>query len=86
MANGEKQGQEADREAERARGAVAVNLKRWRETAKLSQSALAKATGVSVSYVSMIERGERFPQPEILIRLVYAMGRDRWTDAFKSAA
>jgi len=39
----------------------ATNLKRLRLGAKLSQAALAERAGLSVSYISMLERGERSP-------------------------
>jgi transcriptional regulator with XRE-family HTH domain len=81
-----KVNRDAALEAERARAAVAANVKAWREKAKLSQSGLSRATDVSISYISMIERGERFPQPEVLIAIAFATGKERWTDAFKTVA
>jgi transcriptional regulator with XRE-family HTH domain len=41
--------------------AVAVNLKKKRTRLKLSQQALAQRAGLSTSYISMLERGERSP-------------------------
>ncbi len=38
-----------------------VNLKEERTKSGLSQQALAKRAGISVSYVSMLERGHRTP-------------------------
>lgn len=38
---------------------VSSNIKSTRTLRGLSQAALAKKTGVSVSYISMLERGER---------------------------
>jgi transcriptional regulator with XRE-family HTH domain len=72
----------ADEESGRARAALAANLKRWRTNADLTQKQLGDAAGISVSYVSMLERGERFPQPEVLIMLGTVLGK-RWRDAFK---
>lgn len=38
-------------------------LKRYRRAAHLTQEALAEHAGYSSHYVSMLERGVRFPQP-----------------------
>jgi transcriptional regulator with XRE-family HTH domain len=38
-----------------------VNFKRIREERKLTQQAFANVLDISVSYVSMLERGERTP-------------------------
>ena len=86
MADGQtnKLMREAELEAERVRAAVAKNVRRWRERAKVSQTKLSEQTGISISYVSMIERGQRFPQPEILIVIANALGR-RWLDAYRTA-
>ena len=42
----------------------AGNVRRLRSKKKLSQKALADRIGISVSYVSMIERGQRAPPLE----------------------
>lgn len=42
-------------------GTVARNLSGLRRKAKLSQEALARAADLSVSYISMLERGQRSP-------------------------
>lgn len=76
----------AEKEAARARGALAANMKRWRDKAGVSQTQLAAATGISVSYISMIERGQRFPQIEKLVVLALALNRERWVDVFRSQA
>jgi transcriptional regulator with XRE-family HTH domain len=39
----------------------AGNVRRLRAKKKLSQKALADKVGISVSYVSMLERGQRSP-------------------------
>lgn len=72
----------ATEESERARTALAANLKKWRVNADLSQSDLADSADVSVSYVSMIERGQRFPTMEVLVLLCTVLGK-RWQDAFR---
>jgi len=53
---------------------VAQNLRTVRAHRKLSQQAVAKKARVSVSYVSMLERGERTPPLETLEVLAKALG------------
>jgi len=53
--------------------AVATNLKKTRTKKKLSQDALATKAGVSVSYVSMLERGQRSPPLDTLESLAKAL-------------
>ncbi len=53
---------------------VAVNLRAVRKDQKLSQEVLAKKARVSVSYVSMLERGERTPPLDTLEALARALG------------
>ena len=45
---------------------VAVNIAGLRRAAGLSQEALARKARISVSYVSMLERGQRSPPLERL--------------------
>jgi transcriptional regulator with XRE-family HTH domain len=45
---------------------VAENLRAVRTGQKLSQETLAKKSGLSVSYISMLERGERTPPLDTL--------------------
>ena len=52
---------------------VANNLYALRIQRKLSQTAVAKAARLSVSYVSMIERGQRSPPLETLEVLAEAL-------------
>ena len=52
---------------------VAQHLYTARTARKLSQATLAKAAGVSVSYVSMLERGQRSPPLETLEALAKAL-------------
>jgi len=52
---------------------VAQHLHTARTARKLSQATLAKAAGVSVSYVSMLERGQRSPPLETLEALAKAL-------------
>jgi transcriptional regulator with XRE-family HTH domain len=53
---------------------VAQNLRAVRAQQKLSQQVVAKKARVSVSYISMLERGERTPPLETLEALAKALG------------
>ena len=50
------------------------NLKLYRERRGLSQSDLAELAQISISFLSNIERGLKFPQPEILGKLATVLG------------
>jgi transcriptional regulator with XRE-family HTH domain len=52
---------------------VSRNLRATRIRRKLSQEELARRTGISVSYVSMLERGERSPPLDRLEALAKAL-------------
>jgi transcriptional regulator with XRE-family HTH domain len=51
----------------------ARNVRRLRSKKGLSQKALAEAIGISVSYVSMLERGERSPPLETIEKMARAL-------------
>jgi transcriptional regulator with XRE-family HTH domain len=51
----------------------ATNLKSERLRRKLSQEALAAKAGLSVSYISMLERGQRTPPLDPLESLARAL-------------
>jgi transcriptional regulator with XRE-family HTH domain len=53
---------------------VSRNILAAREAKKLSQVAIAKKAKISVSYVSMLERGERVPPLDTLESLAKALG------------
>jgi transcriptional regulator with XRE-family HTH domain len=53
---------------------VAPNILAARQARKLSQAALAKKAKVSVSYVSMLERGARVPPLDTLETIAKALG------------
>jgi transcriptional regulator with XRE-family HTH domain len=53
---------------------VARNLGALRQERKLSQQAVASKTKLSVSYISMLERGMRVPPLETLEVLAKALG------------
>lgn len=63
-------------------------LKRLREEARLSQNALAKASGLNASYVNRLESGEREPpRPETVMLLASGLGDKREvTDELLTAA
>ena len=50
-----------------------TNLRNSRRTRGLSQEELAKKAGISVSYVSMLERGQRSPPLETLESVAKAL-------------
>jgi transcriptional regulator with XRE-family HTH domain len=54
--------------------AVAQNILAARHAKKLTQTALARKAKVSVSYVSMLERGTRTPPLETLETIAKALG------------
>jgi len=55
--------------AENLRLILGLKLKRLRLDHKLSLKALAARSGLSVSYISEIEQGKKYPKPEKLIAL-----------------
>jgi transcriptional regulator with XRE-family HTH domain len=50
------------------------NLKRLRTLRGFSQQVLAEKADISVTYIGSIERCERWPHPDILVRLAEALG------------
>ncbi|HVI75915.1 MAG TPA: helix-turn-helix transcriptional regulator [Anaeromyxobacteraceae bacterium] len=52
----------------------AGNVRRLRAKKKLSQKSLADKVGISVSYVSMLERGQRSPPLETVEKMARALG------------
>lgn len=52
----------------------AGNVRRLRAKKKFSQKALADKIGISVSYVSMLERGQRSPPLETIEKMAKALG------------
>ncbi|HSN92869.1 MAG TPA: helix-turn-helix transcriptional regulator [Anaeromyxobacteraceae bacterium] len=52
----------------------AGNVRRLRAKKRLSQKALADKVGISVSYVSMLERGQRSPPLETVEKMAKALG------------
>ena len=54
--------------------AFPLNLKRTRLRQGISQAGLAEHAGISVSYVSMLERGQRSPPLDTIEILATALG------------
>lgn len=52
----------------------ATNLKAERTRRKFSQEALARKAGLCVSYISMLERGQRSPPLDTLEQVAKALG------------
>jgi transcriptional regulator with XRE-family HTH domain len=52
----------------------AGNVRKLRSKKKLSQKILADKIGISVSYVSMLERGQRSPPLDMLEKVAKALG------------
>jgi transcriptional regulator with XRE-family HTH domain len=52
----------------------ATNVRRLRRKKNLSQKALADRVSISVSYVSMLERGQRSPPLETIEKMAKALG------------
>jgi transcriptional regulator with XRE-family HTH domain len=52
----------------------ATNVRRIRSKKQLSQKTLADKVGISVSYVSMLERGQRSPPLETIEKVAKALG------------
>jgi len=51
-----------------------MDVKKWRENMGLSSTQAAAVLGLSQPSVSRIERGEQWPDPETMERLVQASG------------
>ncbi len=52
----------------------AGNVRKLRGKKNLSQKTLADKVGISVSYVSMLERGQRSPPLDMLEKVAKALG------------
>lgn len=63
----------ADRDHERVRKAFARVLKAARAVDGRSQEALASATGIDRSYISMLERGKQCPTIAMFLRIAKGM-------------
>ena len=54
--------------------AVASALRRWREQRGWTLTELSGLTGLTVSYLSLIERGLRNPPPQVKVHIARASG------------
>jgi transcriptional regulator with XRE-family HTH domain len=57
---------------------VAANISALRQRRNLTQKRLADASGVSVSYISMLERGNRTPPLQTLEKLAGPLKVEPW--------
>lgn len=53
---------------------IGANIRKCRLAKKLRQEDLAEKTNLSVTYIGMIERGEKTPALETLINILNALG------------
>ncbi len=53
---------------------MAARIRRARERQSLTQEELAVRSGISVSFASLLERGERSPSYETLLQVAFALG------------
>ena len=53
---------------------IGANIRKCRLSKKLRQEDLAEKTNLSVTYIGMIERGEKTPSVETLVTILNAMG------------
>ena len=53
------------------RQTLAQNIKRFRETRNKSQADLAFDAGISIPFLSDIERGNKWPSPETIAKARY---------------
>lgn len=58
------------------REVLAKNMKAYRNALNLSQAKLAEKVDTSTHYIGMIETKQKFPSPEMLERIAYALGID----------
>lgn len=66
----------ADRAAIARRQAIGDELRRLREDAGASKSAVSKLAGIDASYLTLIEQGRREPTGSVLGRVAAALGAD----------
>ena len=58
------------------RDVLAKNMKAYRNALGLSQAKLAEKVSTSTHYIGMIETKNKFPSPEMLERIAFALGID----------
>lgn len=52
---------------------IAENIKSFRETRKMSQADLAFEAGISIPFLSDIERGNKWPSPDTFAKIATAL-------------
>jgi transcriptional regulator with XRE-family HTH domain len=55
---------------------LAFNMRERRHFLRISQEKLAENIGTSTNYIGMIETRKKFPTPEMLERIAFALGID----------
>ena len=58
------------------RSLLSTNIKKRREFLGISQAVLAEKVEISTDYISQIERKKKFPSPEIMERIAFALEFD----------
>ena len=53
---------------------LGIKLRNLRQAKRLSLKELARRAGLSISYLSEIEKGKKYPKPEKLLKLSRALG------------
>ena len=62
-----------------------INLKDFRKARKLSQAKLAETCESSQAYIAEIEVGKKFPSPEMIEKIAFALGIESY-HLFQNAA
>jgi transcriptional regulator with XRE-family HTH domain len=65
------------------KAALGQNIKNLRSYRQYSQAVLAEKADISITYLSKIERGLKFPKPDILSQLAEGLGVELY-ELFKS--
>jgi transcriptional regulator with XRE-family HTH domain len=63
-------------EGQGLRDALGKNIKLYRFHRSLSQADLAEKAGISITFLSDIERGNKWPYPDTLVNLAKALDTD----------
>ncbi len=61
--------------SESLRFILGIKIKQFRQTAGYSLKQLSEKTQLSVSYLSEIEKGKKYPKPEKIVQLAHALDR-----------
>ena len=66
------------------KNALGQNIKNLRAHRKFSQAELAEKVDISIIYLSTIERGKKFPKPDIIAKIAIGLGVEVF-ELFKSS-